>query len=57
MLTSQYQEDLQERVGQDMYHFYEHIFGTRLSFYGHCLQNYGRVETPEGRLLAFPNVL
>ena len=49
-------DDIQ--VGQDSYHWLEQIYGTNLSSGGSpCLQNYGSVETPEGRLLAFPNVL
>ncbi|KXX73990.1 hypothetical protein MMYC01_209021 [Madurella mycetomatis] len=55
MKTSSYQEDLQGRVGQYMYRSYERIFGTCLMD-GDTVQNYGMVETREGRLLAFPNV-
>jgi hypothetical protein len=45
-------------VGQDSYHWLEKIYGTNLgSGNSPCLQNYGSVETPQGRLLAFPNVL
>jgi hypothetical protein len=45
-------------VGQDSYHWLEQIYGTVLG----CgsaprLQNYGSVQTRQGRLLAFPNVL
>jgi hypothetical protein len=43
-------------VGQDSYHWMEAVFGARMSG-GQCIQNYGTVRTPEGRLLAFPNVL
>lgn len=62
MVTSEEQEDLQERVGQGMYEPYERIYGTSLSWAGSgedslALQSYGNVETREGRLLAFPNVL
>ena len=58
MATSPDQEDLQSRVGQDLYRVYEHIYGTRLGFNNsETVQNYGSVHTPEGRLLAFPNVL
>ena len=35
----------------------EQILGTSLVDDGVCLQNYGSVETRQGRLLAFPNVL
>ena len=44
------------RVGQDSYKWLEAIYGTGL-YESPCLQNYGKVETMEGRLLAFPNVL
>jgi hypothetical protein len=60
MATNEDQEDLQGRVAQDMYHGYEQIYGTKLSMSGedsHTVQTYGSVGTPEGRLLAFPNVL
>lgn len=59
MATSSRQDELQEQVGQALYGSYERIYGTKL---GHSLdssavQTYGSVQTPEGRLLAFPNVL
>jgi hypothetical protein len=55
MQTSAYlNEDI--HVGQDSYHWLEQIYGTGLSD-SSCLQNYGSVETRQGRLLAFPNVL
>ena len=58
MATDVSQDDLQEQVGQDMYRVYEHIYGTRLGFNeNETVQTYGSVYTPEGRLLAFPNVL
>lgn len=61
MATDQSQDDLQEQTGQDMFHVYEHIFGTGLGVGGlpdnSAVQMYGNVETREGRLLAFPNVL
>jgi hypothetical protein len=45
-------------VGQEQYHWMESFYGTDLcAGGGPCLQNYGSVETREGRLLAFPNVL
>jgi hypothetical protein len=44
-------------VRQDCYHWMEQIYGTPLWGTSPCLQNYGSVETREGRLLAFPNVL
>jgi hypothetical protein len=55
MQTSPYQDDLQDRVGQESYHWLEQVYGTQLSW-ADCLQQYGSVETKEGRLLAFPNV-
>ena len=57
MQTSAYMEDNYE-VGQDAYHWMEQIYGTGLGCGNSpCLQNYGSVETVQGRLLAFPNVL
>ncbi|EKJ69289.1 hypothetical protein FPSE_10542 [Fusarium pseudograminearum CS3096] len=55
MQTTYDQWDLQEKVGQDSYSWLEQVYGTDLNG-GSCLQQYGRVETKEGRLLAFPNV-
>ncbi|KAF2450829.1 hypothetical protein P171DRAFT_378205, partial [Karstenula rhodostoma CBS 690.94] len=43
-------------VGQQAYTWLEQVWGTPLGDDGACLQNYGSVETSEGRLLAFPNV-
>ncbi|KAK4119639.1 hypothetical protein N657DRAFT_626454 [Parathielavia appendiculata] len=59
MATSEEQEALQDRVGQDLYRVYERIYGTELSLSGRggTVQSYGSVATPEGRLLAFPNIL
>lgn len=57
MQTSAYIND-EYSVGQDAYHWMEAVYGTGLgSGSAPCLQNYGKVETREGRLLAFPNVL
>lgn len=57
MQTSYDQDTLQHEVGQDSYHWMECNYGTRLSVGGgSCIQNYGSVNTCEGRLLAFPNV-
>lgn len=57
--SSYFQDDV--RADQDQYNWLERVFGTSL---GHsnglpdaCIQNYGEVKTPQGRLLAFPNVL
>lgn len=47
-----------ESVGQDSYHWMESIFGTLLGGREQPgIQNWGDVETREGRLLAFPNIL
>ncbi|KAF2677947.1 hypothetical protein K458DRAFT_446684 [Lentithecium fluviatile CBS 122367] len=44
-------------VGQDAYHWLERVYGTGLGVgTSPCIQNYGSVETRQGRLLAFPNV-
>ncbi|CAG9948297.1 unnamed protein product [Clonostachys rosea f. rosea IK726] len=53
-----YDIDDKFRVGQDNYKWMERVYGTRLGAGqdAPCLQNYGSVETKEGRLLAFPNV-
>lgn len=57
MQTSAYMND-EINVGQDAYHWMEQIYGTGLGCGNSpCLQNYGSVETRQGRLLAFPNVL
>ena len=57
MQTSAYMNDEYE-IGQDAYHWMEQVYGTNLGGGNSpCLQNYGSVETLEGRLLAFPNVL
>ncbi|KAH6979175.1 hypothetical protein EDB82DRAFT_247320 [Fusarium venenatum] len=55
MQTSPYQDKFQDSVGQGQYNWMELVYGTALSG-GDCLQQYGSVETKEGRLLAFPNV-
>ncbi|KAF2811084.1 uncharacterized protein BDZ99DRAFT_462360 [Mytilinidion resinicola] len=56
MQTSAYLND-EINVGQDAYHWLEQVYGTGLGGNSSpCLQNYGSVETPQGRLLAFPNV-
>ncbi|KAF2126696.1 hypothetical protein P153DRAFT_368765 [Dothidotthia symphoricarpi CBS 119687] len=58
MQTSAYlNDDAPFNVGQDAYHWMESVFGTSFgNGNSPCLQNYGSVETREGRLLAFPNV-
>lgn len=51
------QEDDYE-TEQDKYHWLEQVYGTNLGDGGSpALQNYGSVETREGTLLVFPNVL
>ncbi len=60
MATNLWQEKLSERVTQCVYEVYERIYGTGLGIHwlhAHTVQRYGSVQTPEGRLLAFPNVL
>lgn len=61
MMTDPCQDDLQSRLGQDAYKPYERIFGTCLTSFdptnSNAIQNYGSIETREGRLLVFPNVL
>lgn len=59
MQTSSYLNENDEfSVGQDQYHWMEQIYGTPFAGgWDYCLQNYGKVQTREGRLLAFPNVL
>jgi hypothetical protein len=56
MQTSAYLDDTIQ-VGQERYSWLEQVYGTGLGGTSPCLQNYGSVKTPEGRLLAFPNVL
>ncbi|KAF2717870.1 hypothetical protein K431DRAFT_333667 [Polychaeton citri CBS 116435] len=57
MQTSSYQDE-DYTVGQDSYKWLQMVYGTQLGSGsgGPCLQNYGSVETRQGRLLAFPNV-
>lgn len=60
MQTSAYLDDKETgfSVGQDAYDWMESIYGTEFGCDGGpCLQNYGTIQTKEGRLLAFPNVL
>ncbi|KAK4188160.1 hypothetical protein QBC35DRAFT_473900 [Podospora australis] len=58
--TTHYFEDEDDRfrVSQNGYHWMESVYGATFgSGNGSpCLQNYGSVLTPQGRLLAFPNV-
>ena len=57
MQTSAYMTD-EIHVAQDAYSWLEQVYGTGLGCdTSPCLQNYGSVETRQGRLLAFPNVL
>ncbi|KAK5991331.1 hypothetical protein PT974_09612 [Cladobotryum mycophilum] len=66
MPTSTYIND-DMKSGQDRYNYLERVYGTAFGGVGDhrdaeeggpgsCLQTFGDVETPEGRLLAFPNV-
>ncbi|KAH8898840.1 hypothetical protein GQ53DRAFT_791060 [Thozetella sp. PMI_491] len=59
MQTSSYQDELQDTTGQDQYNWLERVHGTALGPAGgvtnSCLQNYGSVETRQGRMLVFPN--
>ncbi|KAH6603880.1 hypothetical protein Trco_007326 [Trichoderma cornu-damae] len=48
------QDDISTAQGQ--YNYLERVYGTGLGHGATCLQNYGDVKTPQGRLLAFPNV-
>ena len=51
-------EDDEFHVSRDSYKWMERIYGTSFGYSNSpCLQNYGNIETREGRLLAFPNVL
>ncbi|VUC23569.1 unnamed protein product [Clonostachys rosea] len=55
MPTSYEQDDLQDKLGQDQFDYAEQIYGTDFK-QTTAMQYYGRIETKEGRLLAFPNV-
>ncbi|VUC30769.1 unnamed protein product [Clonostachys rosea] len=55
-MHTSYDNNQDFNVGQDNYKWMERVYGTRLGYGAPCLQNYGSVETKEGRLLAFPNV-
>ena len=60
MQTSRDRHQDEFDVGQDAYHWLESIYATELGNLGgrgSCLQNYGTVLTPQGRVLAFPNTL
>jgi hypothetical protein len=58
MQTDAYLNDHEAyQVEQDQYFWLERVHGTDLGDNGPCLQDYGSVETPQGRFLAFPNVL
>ncbi|KAK4074422.1 hypothetical protein Purlil1_12962 [Purpureocillium lilacinum] len=55
MQTDSYlNDDIQ--TSQDDYNWLERVLGTSLGASGSCTQNYGEVETRQGRLIAFPNV-
>lgn len=57
MQTNSYlQDDIS--TGQDQYNYLERVYGTGMGCSdAACLQTFGDVKTPQGRLLAFPNVL
>ncbi|KAL6884769.1 hypothetical protein GGI43DRAFT_419254 [Trichoderma evansii] len=56
MQTDSYLSD-DVRAGQDQFNYLERVYGTGLKQNrAACLQTYGDVKTPQGRLLAFPNV-
>jgi hypothetical protein len=58
MQTSGDINDEEYLVGQGNFRWLESVYGTMLGpGNSPCLQNYGSVETRQGRLLAFPNVL
>jgi hypothetical protein len=54
-LTDFYDRDEWD-IGQNSFSWMEAVFGTNLGSGSACLQNYGSVLTPQGRLLAFPNI-
>lgn len=54
MQTDHYQTELMKLVGQDRFSWLQLVYGTNLRN-APCLQNYGSVETKQGRLVAFPN--
>ncbi|KAH7252992.1 hypothetical protein B0J15DRAFT_398761 [Fusarium solani] len=60
-LRTQTDSYLNDRIyaKQDEYNWLERVYGTALRGYGFstCVQNFGDVQTKQGRLLAFPNVL
>lgn len=56
MSTERDQEDLQYTAGQDAFHWLERVYGVNFREDPN-LQYYGSIQTCEGRLLAFPNVL
>jgi hypothetical protein len=55
MPTSYDQDSLQMKLGQDQHDYVMQVYGTDV-IQTTAMQYYGRVETKEGRLLAFPNV-
>ena len=54
-------DDVQHYCGGQEPWYYQQVFGTPLRDFAMvnapAIQNYGSVETRQGRLLAFPNVL
>jgi hypothetical protein len=58
MTPDDLENDSKYAVEQQSYTWMEMVFGTVLGGdYSPCLQNYGSVQTRQGRLLAFPNIL
>lgn len=55
-MQTSYDNNQDFEVGQDSFNWMEMVYGTPLRD-ASCLQNYGSVDTHQGRLLAFPNVL
>jgi hypothetical protein len=59
MATETDQRELQDQCGQDAFRYYERLYGNWLGGGSDTdtIQVYGSVKTPQGRFLAFPNVL
>lgn len=60
MTTDPEQDGLSRRIGRGAFTSYEQLFGTKLTNWPDGtsleLQNFGNIETCQGRMLAFPNV-
>jgi hypothetical protein len=57
-ITNPHIDEDWEEIEDDQFDWLESIYGVKLGGFHNssCLQNYGSVLTPPGRLLAFPNV-